>query len=59
MPSEQMAGRPIFASDLYSLGMTAICLLTARSPNEPPTNSSNGQLLWQQYAPTVSDRRKP
>ena len=28
MPSEQMAGRPTFASDLYSLGMTAIYLLT-------------------------------
>ena len=56
MPSEQAAGRPTFASDLYSLGMTAIYLLTARSPTQLPTDSSNGRVLWQQYAPNVSTR---
>ena len=56
MPSEQMAGRPTFASDLYSLGMTAIYLLTGRSPREIPTDSSTGQLLWRQYVPEVSGR---
>lgn len=30
MPSEQTAGRPVFASDLYSLGLTAIYLLTGK-----------------------------
>jgi serine/threonine protein kinase/Tfp pilus assembly protein PilF len=56
MPPEQAAGRPTFASDLYSLGMTAIYLLTGRSPSELPTDSANGRVLWQQYAPNVSDR---
>lgn len=56
MPSEQAAGRPTFASDLYSLGMTAIYLLTARSPAQLPTDSANGRILWQQYAPNVSTR---
>lgn len=56
MPPEQAAGRPTFASDIYSLSMTAIYLLTARSPIEIPADSSNGRLLWQQYAPTLSPR---
>jgi serine/threonine-protein kinase len=56
MPPEQAAGRPTFASDLYSLGMTAIYLLTGRSPSELPTDSANGRVLWQQYATGVSDR---
>ena len=32
MASEQSAGRPIYASDLYSLGLTAIYLLTGKTP---------------------------
>ena len=56
MPSEQAAGRPTFASDLYSLGMTAIYLLTGRSPAQLPTDSANGRILWQQYAPDISTR---
>ena len=56
MPAEQAAGRPTFASDLYSMGMTAIYLLTARSPQQLPTDSKNGRILWQQYAPDVSTR---
>jgi serine/threonine protein kinase len=38
MPSEQTAGCPVFASDLYSLGLTAIYLLTAKIPQELPTD---------------------
>ena len=56
MPPEQAAGRPTFASDIYSLSMTAIYLLTGRSPTEIPTDSSNGRLLWQQYASSLSPR---
>ena len=56
MSPEQAAGRPSFSSDLYSLGMTAIYLLTGRSPNEIPTSSQDSHILWQQYAPNVSDR---
>ena len=56
MPPEQAAGRPTFASDIYSLSMTAIYLLTGRSPTEIPTDISNGRLLWQQYAPKLGPR---
>ena len=54
MPPEQAAGRPTFSSDLYSLAMTAIFLLTGRSPAEIPTASQTGEVLWQQFAPNVS-----
>ena len=53
MPQEQAAGRPTFSSDLYSLGMTAICVLVGKHPAAIPTDSRTGQLLWQQYAPTI------
>jgi serine/threonine protein kinase/Flp pilus assembly protein TadD len=56
MPSEQAAGRPTFASDIYSLAMTMIYLLTGKSPAELPTDSSNGRILWQQFAPDISTR---
>ncbi|MEL7068383.1 MAG: tetratricopeptide repeat protein [Cyanobacteria bacterium J06581_3] len=56
MSPEQAAGRPMFSSDLYSLSMTAIYLLTGLLPLEIPTNSLNGRLLWKQFAPEVSDR---
>ncbi|GAP97504.1 serine/threonine protein kinase [Leptolyngbya sp. NIES-2104] len=54
MPAEQLAGRPVFASDIYSLGMTAIYLLTGRIPQQLDTNPMNGELSWQQYAPSIT-----
>jgi formylglycine-generating enzyme required for sulfatase activity len=53
MASEQAAGRPVFASDLYSLGATAIYLLTGRNPQQM-TNLATGDIAWQQFAPQVS-----
>ena len=50
MSSEQAAGRPIYSSDLYSLGLTAIFLLTGKSPHELETNPRNGEIIWQEYA---------
>ncbi|MEL7359189.1 MAG: tetratricopeptide repeat protein [Cyanobacteria bacterium J06560_6] len=58
MPPEQAAGRPTFSSDLYSLSMTMIFLLTGRSPAELPTNSQTGEILWQQFAPNVGEPLK-
>ncbi|GAA6617882.1 protein kinase domain-containing protein [Scytonema sp. NUACC26] len=54
MPSEQSVGRPMFASDLYSLGLTAIYLLTGKSPQELGTDPATGAVLWRQYALSVT-----
>jgi serine/threonine protein kinase, bacterial len=54
MPPEQAAGRPTYASDLYSLGMTAIYLLTGKRPQELETDARSHELIWQASAPQIS-----
>ncbi|MEH2194731.1 MAG: serine/threonine-protein kinase [Nostoc sp.] len=48
---EQMRGRAVFASDIYSLGATCINLLTARSPFDS-YDTHNDTWIWQQYLKT-------
>ena len=50
MSSEQAAGRPVYSSDLYSLGLTAIFLLTGKSPQDLVTDPQTGEIIWQEYA---------
>ncbi|AFY35054.1 serine/threonine-protein kinase [Calothrix sp. PCC 7507] len=45
---EQMRGRAIFASDIYSLGATCIRLLTERSPFDS-YDINNDTWIWQQH----------
>jgi serine/threonine protein kinase len=45
---EQMRGRAVFASDIYSLGATCINLLTQRSPFDS-YDTNNDTWVWQQY----------
>jgi serine/threonine protein kinase, bacterial len=45
-PPEQMAMRPVYASDIYSLGMTCIYLLTGKSPKDLNYNQATGELNW-------------
>ena len=54
MASEQAAGRAVYGSDLYSLGLTAIYALTGKIPQELPTDGRTGDIQWRQFAPTVS-----
>jgi serine/threonine-protein kinase len=51
---EQAAGRPVYATDIYSLGLTAIYLLTGKSPQELQSNQQTGEILWQNHAPNIS-----
>lgn len=51
MPSEQAGGRPDYGSDLYSLGLTAVFLLTGKMPQELETDPRTGELIWRRYAP--------
>lgn len=54
MASEQAAGRPVYSSDLYSLGLTAIFLLTGKTPQYLNQDARTGEILWHQEAPQVS-----
>ncbi|MEM6450207.1 MAG: serine/threonine-protein kinase [Cyanobacteria bacterium P01_D01_bin.105] len=49
-PPEQMAMRPVYASDIYAIGVTCIYLLTGRSPKDLPYDPKTGELRWQEYA---------
>ncbi|MBE9079885.1 ABC transporter substrate-binding protein [Romeria aff. gracilis LEGE 07310] len=52
MPSEQAAGRPVFSSDLYSLALTMVYLLTGKWPQEL-VNQRDGAVQWRPQAPSV------
>lgn len=54
MPSEQAAGRPVYASDIYALGLTAIYLLTGKIPQNLASDPITGEILWRQEMPQVS-----
>ncbi len=48
-PPEQMALRPVYASDIYAVGVTCIYLLTAKSPKDLDYNPSTGEMIWQKH----------
>ncbi|MEG3878660.1 ABC transporter substrate-binding protein [Microcoleus sp. herbarium7] len=56
MSPEQAAGRPEYSSDLYSLGLTAIYLLTGKWPQELETDPQTREMLWLNHASKVSVR---
>lgn len=47
-PTEQLAGHPAPASDLYSLGVTCLYLLTGCSPIDFATSANGQDLRWQE-----------
>lgn len=54
MPSEQAAGRPVYSSDLYSLGLTAIYLLTGRQPQQLETDPQTAEIIWRHFASHIN-----
>ena len=54
MSSEQAIGRPTYSTDVYSLGLTAIFLLTGKSPQELQTHRQTGEICWEEHASGVS-----
>jgi serine/threonine-protein kinase len=46
-PPEQMAMRPVYASDIYAIGITCIYLLTGKSPKDLPYNEKTGEMVWE------------
>lgn len=53
MAVEQGVGRPVFASDIFSLGLTAIFALTGRHPQQLH-DQRTGDFAWRAHAPDVS-----
>ena len=51
IPPEQKLGKSVFASDLYSLGLTAIYLLTGKHPGEFALDPRTKKLLWHREIP--------
>jgi serine/threonine protein kinase len=58
MPMEQLAGRPVFSSDIYALGLTMIYLLTGNMPADIGTDPNTGKIDWQFLAPNISQNLK-
>lgn len=53
-PPEQLALRPSYASDIYSLGVTCLYLLTGKPPLEMDYDVATGEIIWQDMT-TASD----
>ncbi|HEY9650140.1 MAG TPA: AAA-like domain-containing protein [Coleofasciculaceae cyanobacterium] len=54
MPSEQLAGKPHFSSDIYAVGMVGLQALTGLSPGELPKDYHTGEFscfLFQDRTP--------
>ncbi len=56
-PPEQMAMRPVPASDIYALGVTCIYLLTGKSPKDLDYDPTTGELVWEKHV-HISDHFK-
>ncbi|MBO0351510.1 pentapeptide repeat-containing protein [Phormidium pseudopriestleyi FRX01] len=53
-PQEQMALRPVYASDIYAVGATCLYLLTGKSPKHFDYDPMTTELIWRPYV-YVSD----
>ncbi|RMF25348.1 MAG: serine/threonine protein kinase, partial [Cyanobacteria bacterium J083] len=48
-PPEQLAMRPVYASDIYALGVTCVYLLSGKSPKDMRSDPFTGEILWDDY----------
>ena len=53
-PPEQLAMRPVYASDVYALGVTCMYLMTGKAPKNMDCDPITGEIDWFKYA-KVSD----
>ncbi len=49
-PPEQMAMRPVYASDIYAVGVTCVYLLTGKNPKDIGCHPETGEIAWENYA---------
>ena len=45
-PPEQIALQPVYASDIYSLGVTCIYLMTGKTPEKIGLDPMTGEVMW-------------
>jgi serine/threonine-protein kinase len=48
-PPEQLALRPVYASDIYALGVTSVYLLTGKAPKDFDSDPVTGEINWSQH----------
>ncbi|MCU0569105.1 MAG: serine/threonine-protein kinase [Oculatellaceae cyanobacterium Prado106] len=48
-PPEQMAMRPVYASDIYALGVTCLYLLSGKSPKDMEYDPATGEIVWRNH----------
>ncbi len=53
-PPEQLAMRPVYASDVYALGVTCIYLMSGKAPKNMDCDPVTGDINWFKYV-NVSD----
>jgi eukaryotic-like serine/threonine-protein kinase len=53
IPSEQLAGKPRYSSDVYAVGMTCIQALTGVHPKQLGENPQTGEFEWHIHALTA------
>lgn len=53
-PPEQLAMRPVYASDVYALGVTCMYLMTGKAPKNMDCDPITGDIDWFKYV-NVSD----
>ncbi|MEA5569438.1 serine/threonine-protein kinase [Calothrix sp. UHCC 0171] len=46
-PPEQFSLRPVYASDIYAVGVTSLFLLTGKAPLEFDYDADTGEISWQ------------
>jgi serine/threonine protein kinase len=46
MPTEQLKGDPVYASDIYAVGMMAIQALTGIFPTQLPADEHTEEIIW-------------
>ncbi|MDJ0702100.1 MAG: serine/threonine-protein kinase [Leptolyngbyaceae cyanobacterium MO_188.B28] len=54
MPNEQLAGKPRFSSDVYSVGMIGVRALTGIHPKRLDEDIRTSEIAWRNHAPHVS-----
>ena len=54
-PPEQLAMRPVYASDVYALGVTCMYLMSGKAPKNIESDPLTGEIQWFKYIDVSDD----